>query len=73
MPPRGIRIRTAAKRRSETAYKTGGPLWIPSETRAQINELIESARKWLTRLGMTSLLLLVVLGIIFGIVLLRKL
>ncbi len=46
---------------------------MTSETRAQISELIESARKWLTRLGMTSLLLLVVLGIIFGIVLLRKL
>lgn len=46
---------------------------MTSETRAQINVLIESARKWLTRLGMTSLLLLVVLGIIFGIVMLRKL
>lgn len=43
------------------------------ETRSQIDGLIESARKWLTRLGMTSLLLLVVLGIIFGIVMLRKL
>ena len=46
---------------------------MTSETRSQIDGLIESARKWLTRLGMTSLLLLVVLGIIFGIVLLRKL
>ena len=46
---------------------------MTSETRSQINALIESARKWLTRLGMMSLLLLVVLGIIFGIVMLRKL
>ena len=46
---------------------------MTSETRSQINELIESARKWLTRLGMMSLLLLIVLGIIFGIVMLKKL
>lgn len=38
-----------------------------------VNALIESARKWLTRLGITSLLLLVALGTICGIVMLRKL
>ena len=41
--------------------------------RSQIDELIDSAKKWMTRLGMTSLLLLVLLGTIFGIVMLRKL
>ena len=46
---------------------------MTNETRAQINELVDSARSWLTLLGIVSLLLLLVLGIIFGIVMLKKL
>ena len=43
------------------------------KTNSQLQELIGSARRWMTRLGITSLLLLVALGTVCGIVILRKL
>ena len=43
------------------------------KTSTQLDELIDSAKKWMTLLGIVSLLLLVLLGTIFGIVMLRKL
>ena len=43
------------------------------KTSAQLDELIDSVKKWMTLLGIVSLLLLVLLGTIFGIVMLRKL
>ena len=43
------------------------------KTSTQLDEMISSAKKWMTLLGIVSLLLLVLLGTIFGIVKLRKL
>lgn len=43
------------------------------KTSTQLDEMIDSVKKWMTLLGIVSLLLLVLLGTIFGIVMLRKL
>ena len=43
------------------------------KTDAQFQELMDSARRWMTRLGIVAFLLLVALGTLFGIVMLRKL
>ena len=43
------------------------------KTSTQLGELIDSAKKWICLLGAASFLLLVLMGTIFGIVMLRKL